>query len=332
MKILALGWYGHNNIGDESYKFTLPMFLHEHDVRFTDFLNPKEPAQLDWCDMVVLGGGNVLKPYFLDQVKKVKKPVYAISIGGEEKILDKPIFSHVWSRESKTSKLMDDIGQKNSYMPDLAYLLQPNAENGKEWLHDTFKEECLDLYEKKVVVVMNSYLISGTQEAKPRDAFHFLDASYRLAYTFDNTSASFIFLPFGTDPSCDDRVANSWINSKCKWWKKNCVIHDRLSVKKTLDIIAASDAVISTRLHSSIFSHLSGVPFIDLTHHSKNEEFLASVGKSDSSVSYWNFNCDLLQKKLENNLIAEKPKVPTYKSLIEKEINDLRFIEPRKGS
>ena len=330
MRVLVLGWFGHNNIGDESYKLTMPKFFAGHELQFTDFITT---SHLEWCDVVVLGGGNVIKPYFIDQVVNSKKPAYALSVGAESKACEKPIFSHVWGRDAMTLDILKEIGQPSSYLPDLAYLLEPNIDSGREWIRDKFKSEGLDLYEKVVVVVLNAYLMKGGQEVVPRDAFHFLDISYRLGQIVDETSASFVFLPFGTDPSSDDRAANAWVSSKCKWWKKNYVSHERLSVQKTLDIMSASDFTISSRLHSTIFSHLSSVPFADLTHHSKNNEFLKSIGKNDCSFSYWNLNADLLHEKIKEGLVKKPHTGPEeYRKLLQKEMNDLRSIESGENS
>ena len=52
----------------------------------------------------------------------------------------------------------------------------------------------------------------------------------------------------------DDRVSNGMVASFCKFWKKNVVLYDELEVQDALDIISAADVVISSRLHSTIFS------------------------------------------------------------------------------
>jgi polysaccharide pyruvyl transferase WcaK-like protein len=95
------------------------------------------------------------------------------------------------------------------------------------------------------------------------------------------------------------------ISSRCKFWKKNLVIYDRLTVQKTLDMISTFDAVINTRLHSGIFSLISGVPFVDLTHHDKNKNFLETCGLQDFGISYWSFGSVQLASLL-NRMLAEK--------------------------
>src|SRR5207249_4018803 len=105
------------------------------------------------------------------------------------------------------------------------------------------------------------------------DFVDFTKFSYDLAWVSDNTACSFVFMPFGTEMPHDDRTSNAFVSSRIKFWQKNSVIYDKLTVQETLDLVSACDAMISTRLHSSIFSVLAGVPLLDVTHNHKNKWF-----------------------------------------------------------
>lgn len=325
MKLAVLGWYDHQNIGDDSYKLTFPKCLPGNEFRFTDLLTEND---IKWCDAVILGGGNVFKEDFLRQLRGLSKPVYGLSVGVESDFNAYVPFKHVWARENKSLELLKKNGVPCSLCPDLAFALQGNANSGKQWLVNRFKDEKLDLYSRVVVMVVNNYLIHGHPQSLSRDAFHFMDFSYKLAKVCDDLPASIVFVPFGSSGNCDDRVASSWVSNKCKWWKKNLVIYDRLSVQNTLDLIAASDTVVSTRLHSSIFAYSCGVPFVDITHHSKNMSFLELINRKEQSVSFWDFNVPEVHSKICKNLTLSKDtEADKYRKLIQETLHAVRFSE-----
>lgn len=294
MNIFALGWYGHNNLGDESYKDTFRALFPQHNFTFLDHI---KKDVVENSEVVFLGGGNVLRPAYLRELEKIKdKRIFGFSIGMEESVEISPnLFEHVYARDEKTINTLEKMNVPCTMIPDAAFILQGNPDEGNEWLTNKFKQEKLDLYEKVIVVVINSYILHGNLSSLARDSVTFLKFSYDLARIADETNASFVFLPFGTSMPIDDRAANSWVASKCKYWKKNLVIFDRINYRTALNIISAANLTISSRLHSSIFSYVTGTPFIDVTHHSKNELFLKSIQKEKFSVPFWNFDSDKMR-------------------------------------
>lgn len=278
MKIHAIGWYGHENIGDESYKLSFPLLFPEHTFTFSEKLQP--------ADAYILGGGDVVHGNYLNRLKDIKnKHIMSATVSN---IVDLKDFKSACVRDLKSVDLAQSGGVKASFVPDFAFALTPNAERGKELIQTIFREDKVELYEKVVVVIINGFLMPF-DSSPTRDAMDFQTLTYGLSKSIDNIDASFLFLPFGSHAPTDDRVANAWIASKCKFWRKNACVFNRLSVQDTLDIIAASNGIVSTRLHSSIFSVVSGVPFVDIVHNHKNESFLQTIGYKNF-LSYRDFN------------------------------------------
>lgn len=325
MKILVLGWYGHANCGDESYKETFKALFPQHDLKFVDSLKQND---IDNCDSIVLGGGNVLRTAFINQLKKVKnKNIYGFSVGIEyPPTEDLSFFKHIYARDISTLAFLKSKNISCSFLPDAALILQGDPQKGKHWIKNKFKKEKCDLYSKVITVIVNGYLLNGSVESLSRDAFTFLKFSYDLARIADETSASFLFIPFGTQIPSDDRIPNAWIASKCKFWKKNLAVFNKLKFRTALDVISASDVVISSRLHSSIFSFTTGTPFVDITHHDKNRLFLEMINKSENSVSFWNFNGAALKEKVQTLLQTDKhDEHIAFRNLIWNKINEIHF-------
>lgn len=294
MKITIFGFYDNKNIGDEAYKLAFPLMLPNHELNFVNNITT-EP------ECLIVGGGDILNPSFMNKIKHIKnKFAMSVNVFGDEYTSQ---FKHVISRNK----------DYKNYLPDFAFMLTPNPDNGKRLI----EKLSMELYSKVVVVVMNAFLDRGNAKLT-RDTLTFQKVCQDLASIADNTCASFIFLPFGNGFPYNDRIANSVVYNRCKYWKKNALVFDELSVQDTLDICAAADAVISTRLHANIFACIGGTPFIDLTHHNKTGSFMRDLEK-DWSVNYWSFNKDkvqsLLLEFLQGHRDVETPR--RYKEMLE---------------
>lgn len=325
MKILTLGFYDKFNFGDETYKETFKYLFPVHEFTFVNQLNQN---LIDSHDIVLLGGGNVLRNQYIQELRKVKnKKIYAYSVGMEDNCTeDLSIFSHIYARDPYTVNKLQNKKIPTTFIPDAAFCLSGNPENGKLIVEKTFKEEGLDLYSKTIVIIINSYMAGLSNDSLARDAFNFIKFSYDVAKTIDETPASFIFVPFGIKQPHDDRTTNAWVASKCKFWKKNYVMFNQLNYNQVLDIIAYSNLVISSRLHSTIFSYITGTPFIDITHHSKNEVFVKMIEKSENSISYWNFDNTILKNKIKELLVLPKNKdFIKFQTILKEKTNEIHF-------
>ena len=329
IKILCFGWYNKGNCGDESYKVSFSKLFNNCDIDFVDRINPNECQKYD---LIILGGGNIVDKPYLRELNKIKnKDIYAFSVGVPNKIdiEDLSKIKHIYVRDIKSKEYLEKIGYLNTtFCPDAAFCFEPDPIRGKQLVKDLFIGR--DLYEKKIAITINSYLLGGREELA-RDSITFQKFSMEMSSIIDNTNASFIFLPFSITEPRDDRVSNSWIASKCKYWKKNKVVYDKLDYKDVLDIISYTDVSINTRLHVSIFSLVSEKPFIDITHHSKNLGFLKTIDAENLSIDYWHFNFyemkELLNKILNNSIDVSfiKDKSQFMKDRLKWCLNDLHF-------
>lgn len=304
--ILVLGWFGHGNTGDEAYKIAFPKVFPQYDFQFVDHIEQDHKAEA-----YVLGGGNVLTSEFINQLSKIngkQKSIISCSAFNDIKPDDLKLFDKIIVRDKLSLNKLQKLGLDCSLMPDLGFSFEVNYSDGYIFLKNKFIESRCELYDKVITVVVNAYVaISGADARKSKDELAFLHFCYSLAEIIDQVPASFVFIPFSTRFPADDRISNALVASRCKFWKKNIVVFDKLSVQDTINIIGASDAVISMRLHSTIFSCVANVPFVDITHHDKNLGFLDTIGKIDSSISYWNFDTDKCKRMINDMLKEPEP-------------------------
>lgn len=319
-QVNILGWYDHGNIGDEAYKLAFSTLFPENTFKF----NGKLETSTDFC---ILGGGDVLGGYYLKNLNNAKRKI-ALSITVNEETNTKEHltqFEQLFVRDMSSFETAKKLGGNPIYIPDLTFCLKPNKENGISKIQTMFEHNFIDLYERKIGIIINSNLVPS-HDSTSRNHTDFYKFCADLAEFIDNYNASFIFIPFSTHMPTDDRIANGIIASQCKYWNKNLMIFDPMSVQDTLDVISACDDVISTRLHSSIFSCIAGVHFIDITHNHKNKNFLQTI-QYDRTIPYRDFNKYALSQLLNINDETKQIITNNIKNITETQYNLLYEIK-----
>jgi polysaccharide pyruvyl transferase WcaK-like protein len=320
MKVVTvLGWYGKSNCGDESYKLAFPKIFPDYEFRFVDKLTPEVIGE---SSAVVLGGGDILSDTFLDQLAFVKKPKHIISVSANAKVDPSKLagFENIIVRDYKSLEILRQKGVSCKYMPDVAFALTCDKMRGRRLLRKEFDSKNREKYEKVVAIIINGFLADA--EANSYDVRRFINfhkLAYDLGHIADFTPASFCFIPFGQELPWDDRVTNMWVSQKCKFWRKNTVIYSEPSVQNILDMMGAADAVISTRLHSTIFSYAVGTPFMDITHNHKNSWLLQTLEQNDYSMPYEGFNDEEAIRRLKDLLFNREFHDKQIQSTVDKQ-------------
>jgi polysaccharide pyruvyl transferase WcaK-like protein len=306
--VTVLGWYGHGNCGDEAYKTAFPSVFPAYDMTFTDELKAAHKQSAGY----IMGGGDIVYSHLLQKMKAVSGPRHLMSVSlSSSDCVEQvgEIFDVIAVRDKPSLERLKRFGIEGQYVPDVVFALKGDRARGQKKLQAMFEAERRELYSKVVIVVMNAHLAVKEGQLS-REASTFEKVACDLAYLADSTPASFVFVPFGYDAPHDDRITNSWVSGKCKYWKKNLVVYNRLTPMDTLDLFHAADAAVVTRLHAGIFSTIGGTPFIDLTHHDKTKDFLSTHGLSDWSLVYWSVDklrCgDLLDGMLADPKAADR--------------------------
>lgn len=323
--ISVSGWFGRGNCGDELYLTTFPLVF--PNINFSFYPHPNIPQD---NNPIIMGGGDIVYKKWIDLIKNKpnKKHLVSVSLSSCDCITElNNIFDQIIVRDIESFNKLKSIGvDKVKLYPDLAFCLKGDKEYGKKLIKELFEKSRHDLYDKLIVVVVNSYLISKT-DGLAREELSFQKFAMDLATICDDTPASFLFIPFSCNPPFDDRCSNSWISSKCKFWKKNLVVYDQLTPHQILSIFTAADYAITSRLHASIFSIISHTPFYDVTHHSKNMNMLKTFNLEDCSGSYWKFDAEKLKTHLLNNLKTPEVLLNKLQNIDEKCKKELKELQ-----
>lgn len=284
----VLGFYHKQNIGDEAYKLVFPKLFPKYKLEF-----------LDNGDADILGGGDVLTKHYLSQIKK---PIHAISVSASEDIREyKHLIKYAIVRDYHSLNILKEQKIPASYVPDITFLLNPASISLDDYFTDRHK------YKKVISVFLNSYLLERMNNYR-QDHLTIEKMLTDLARVADDTNASFLFLSCCTSMPYDDRVINAYLQSKLKFWQKTNVVYHPLSPQEILNIINSSDAIISTRLHSSVFATLCQKPFLDILHNHKNPAFLETINYNKSiTLDEFNYkDC----KRILDDILENKPSLP----------------------
>ena len=134
--ILIVGYYDHNNLGDEQYKITFNLLLSfKYNIRYLD-CDKLSKKDIDQDTIIILGGGDVLNEYFLDKLNNIldknhKNKVLAVSVGlPYNNILTNTnklsILDYIFIRTEQDLGLFKKYFDSNRiiYLPDISLLLK----------------------------------------------------------------------------------------------------------------------------------------------------------------------------------------------------------------
>tara|TARA_R100001163_G_C5068494_1_gene208949 strand:+ start:19951 stop:22680 length:2730 start_codon:yes stop_codon:yes gene_type:complete len=303
MKVLVLGYYDRQNIGDDMFKFIFTNYFnenwphHELVIKNTDDV---ESINND-VGLVVVGGGDLINKYFMDKINslidpiKDSIPIYAIGVGFPyPKLIDEGIldcFDYIIHRNKcDSNKLIEKYGKNRSqYYPDLGFLLENYSSNTIST--DLFKEIGNDYdpgigsYKIKnigVFLTKTIYNINDPQAYdKIVDDFSFFLA--KIAELKQKPPVSKKFKCFNMAPkyciyllSCcnsngnekeDDRKINCDIYNRIKKYNNFAnvkLVNFPMNIPEIIPIFKKFHMTICMRFHAHIFSILAGVPFLSV--------------------------------------------------------------------
>ena len=138
--ICVIGYFGHSNTGDEQYLLTFNYLLKtflpnpaHFNIQYIDCDHIKTHTFQD-SDIIILGGGDVLNNYFLDQIisKFINKPnkILAVSVGlpYTDIIINTNklnIIDYIFVRSKQDIPLFQQYFHPHRifYLPDISYFI-----------------------------------------------------------------------------------------------------------------------------------------------------------------------------------------------------------------
>jgi polysaccharide pyruvyl transferase WcaK-like protein len=265
--IPILGWYNQQNVGDEAFKDVFRAVVREADPCLTvSFQTPYSPLQSS-PDKVILGGGDVIRPFYLQNIPSGVK-VFPLGVGlgyeSEIELLENIQVPFALFRNSDDAKLAQSRGINAQYCPDLTYFLNDPA---------SFP---ISLSEGKTLGILLSDEISPTFERKESKEYSYYEYfKWELASILDYLAEFYnlCFVAFSNLKSINDHKVSLDIYRRISARDRVSFITEPLSMAQALWVIKQFDLVISMKFHGIMFAVNQGVPFINIAETRKTQRF-----------------------------------------------------------
>ena len=289
MNIKVIGYYEHNNLGDDQYLISFKNLLNKlrlfYNIEFIDCDKIIDKYFND-NDIIILGGGDVLNNYFIDKIiqKFNNKPnkIIAISVGIPYTDILKTkklqIFDHIFIRTKQDIELISNYYDINSitYIPDISCNLEYKENNYFHELKEIKKH-------KKIVgfaLSRHIYNINYKDEYK-----NCLLSICKFINFLINNKYHIVFIPFNTNINSNsendiliynDIIELLQLNYYNYQHKKiidvvqNPVKYDitfiniNMNYNNIYNIFKLLDICIPMRYHACLFSIHNKVPFLPI--------------------------------------------------------------------
>ena len=282
--ISVVGYYDHNNTGDEQYKLTFKKMINDnlpydrntkYNIRFVDCDKLKETEIIE-TEIIILGGGDILNNYFLDEInekfKNKNNKIIAVSVGLPyinilEKTEKLSIIDYIFLRTEQDMETFSRYFQKDRlfYLPDISHYLK-NFEKSKQKNASCYVLDGIKKSGTKIIAFcLNRHIYSSSREANYKDIV--VEFAKTVAYLVGQ-KYYIVLLPFNTNDkvSENDTIFHTDIyNILDKKVRQNVLnITSFLDVMEMYDIFSYFYLVIPMRFHACLFSIYQNVPLIPL--------------------------------------------------------------------
>lgn len=284
-KLTHYGYFNQLNCGDDAF-VTVFKWLHEHyypelQIHFTTRVLPVTTTTAQEEDeILVLGGGDVISPYFIDPIRArllvehqmSRKRLFAVGVGIPymEHAKDLDLFEHSIVRNSADVAQINDQSRV-SYMPDIVMLLphiwgrrnRPSTNSSRPriglCLTQTFYHpDHVPLYD------------------------HFINQMAQVCIRLEDAGWEVNLIPFGQHPLKQKENDLIMLRRLTELVAGTRLLHssdDDLDnyVKRTYDRVGEMDFLVCTRFHSHIFALCHRIPFVSLSCTRKCIELMANL-------------------------------------------------------
>lgn len=294
------GFYGYQNYGDSlmlsglhhfltSCGYKVESFSDKESLEGNDF---RKKSPLD-SDRIFIGGGGIVTPnfwFFKNNLDEKVERFSLINVGLTTEatpVLEKTnqkielaVVRDTFSYQFASRYIPYD---KIIYAPDISFLdvPAPVIKNKK----------------KSVTVCLNYYIFKNFFSQSHRERIFAEKAIIELAAFISwlqEIGYHIILAPCQTAGDVNDNiisgVLNGFLNKKAEW----VLFQDEIE-----NCIKRSVFVISSRYHTSLFALKNSIPFLDITHHSKNANFLKDIGLKSFSCSFWSLELNSLKESFD---------------------------------
>jgi hypothetical protein len=301
--VLILGYYYRFNTGDDGFKVVFDHYLKNKTLTYCE-ASTFDISKIHDYSLVIAGGGDIITPYFMEMVKKIKatKNIRVIGISVGIPYLDcihycehlDEIYLRNFHDVPKVRELFPN--KKVEYYPDLCFSLNK--------VYKTLRVHPISSDHFNIGVYLARTYYHKDYEA---EYFNFIsdlaDLLERTAsLTVSGKPVKLHFIPLGVNKSNtkeNDYLINSHVS---KLINRDVVLHviKKDNVYDVFSLMQTMNYNICSRFHSHIFSLVHRTPFTSISSTRKCSELMYNF-KLESNLIEPNKNKLLLPVSLDSN-------------------------------
>ena len=301
--IFVIGYYEHDNVGDEQYKksfnYIFETYLPKTESFYIQYIDCdiiKSKKFLE-SDIIIIGGGDILNHYFLDEINRKfsgkKNKIIAVSVGMPyNEILVNTnklgIIDYIFIRTQQDFELFSQYYRADRiyYLPDISYYLL-NIEVENTDIYDfIFKK--LDLVQKNkqkiIAFCLNRHIYTKSTKGSYDDIVSEFAKTIKLLI---EQGFFIVLVPFNSSGDSDDAydnmendiiIQNEVYNLLNENKKKNILNIDvGLTVNQTFKLFDYFYITVPMRFHACLFSIYKEIPMIPVFTTKKIQNFLLDI-------------------------------------------------------
>jgi polysaccharide pyruvyl transferase WcaK-like protein len=288
MKINIIGWYDKNNCGDESFKYVFNDIFKDCQIFYTT------QEIVPNCNHYILGGGDVVKDFYLDSIPNDQK-IMCLGVGlsyeVESLLLKEKNISKVYTRNKEDVEILKSINIESKYTPDIVFYLEKS---------NVIKEK-LESDLPKIGILLTDHVNPSVINRNSKDFNYNEFFKWELAESLEILSKSYkiYFIALSDHYYAYDEKMNLDIQTRMENGHKTTLLKETKCPLRTMDLIQQMDIIITMKYHGIIFSTICKTPFINIGLSRKTNKFCEENNLNELSFTPNTFNKNDLLKKIK---------------------------------
>jgi polysaccharide pyruvyl transferase WcaK-like protein len=286
MKIICLGYFERGNSGDEAFKFAHVWLFGAENI---EFANGRLTADAIGGRPVILGGGDVVAPFFLDWIPDGSDfHMLGVGLKYEEASLKAmrekgSHLRHSWFRNRVDVELARAGGFDCDYIPDIVFSLRDSVEPLPVEV-----EKQLRRLERSpfAVVCLADHFNSRYELTEPSHNAYLEYFKWELARILDELAEGYrvLFLPLSVYTNHQDARMHHDVVARMKRADRVEHVSANLSPIQAISVVRRSSLVVSMKLHGNIYGLATKRPCVNIGVGRKQQLLYSESGLESCSV------------------------------------------------
>jgi polysaccharide pyruvyl transferase WcaK-like protein len=302
-KVICLGYFGRGNSGDEAFKLAHEWLLGAENI---EFHSARMTAEQVAGRPVILGGGDVVAPFFLDWVPP-GTPFSMVGVGLkyeqssiralEERGSD---LTFSWYRNKIDVELTQAAGMKSAYIPDIVFSLREHREEIPPRLMEKLMS---NIGNPTAIVCLADHFNNRVESQDPRLCAYLEYMKWELAAALDTLSkdTKIVFFPLSVYANHQDARLHYEVAKRMKRRKYVTEIRESIPPGLAISMFRRADYVISMKLHGNIYGLLTERACVNIGIGRKQTKLYEEAGLQAISLDPYSFTKDRFLAALEQS-------------------------------